>query len=276
MALAASATVAQGEHLPFSTLCKFVEAISTPAADRFGRPEKLRKLWEAYGKGTYPLFPLMRLLLPHLDTIRPNYRVKEKQLARMYIGMLALDPSNSDAQEILNWKRSSSDSHRKEQGNFPEVVYRVIKDRCLRRSQIKQPVTIGELNSMLDDFAKADGMVEKVRVLTVMHTRMTAQEQRWMLHIVIKDMKIGMKEASIFSQLHPDAQELYNSVCDLQATCIQCSDQSFRLSSIGLQLFKPVKPRLAARVNWQDVPKLVGKTGRFALPRLLTVSLYPF
>ena len=164
---------------------------------------------------------------------------------------------------MLNWKKPASGFGRSEQGNFPEVVHSVIKDRCLTRAQITKPVTIAELNTWLDDLARANGVSDKTKLLTAIHQRMTAQEQRWMLRIVIKDMQIGMKETSIFKELHPDAQELYNSVCDLQATCQQCSDPSFRLSSITLQLFKPVKPRLAARVTWHEVPKLLGKKGRF-------------
>jgi hypothetical protein len=68
------------------------------SADRFGRPAKLHHLWDTFGKGEHDIFPLMRLILPHLDTVRPNYRLKQKQLARMYVDMLALDSSKPDAQ----------------------------------------------------------------------------------------------------------------------------------------------------------------------------------
>ena len=49
-------------------------------------------------------------------------------------------------------------------------------------------------------------------------------------------MQIGMKEDSVFKLLHPDAKELYSSVCDLKFTCEQCVDPSYRLSNISICL----------------------------------------
>ena len=250
-----------GEHMPFEKVCQCCEALGKPVADRHARPRMLAKLWTDFGKGEHDIFPLMRLLLPHLDTLRPVYRAKQKQLANMYVAMLSLPVSHADAQAMLNWKRPSSGFQRTEQGNFPEVVLDAIKPRCKSRAQLPQPITIAQLNRLLDDFARADDVDKKTKVLAEMFSKMTAQEQRWMLRVVLKDMSIGIKENSIFNQLHPDAQELYNSVCDLQATCRQCADPSFRLDTISLQLFRPVKPRLSARGSWSDIPKQVGMKG---------------
>eukprot|EP00966_Prymnesium_polylepis_P018621 428556-Prymnesium_polylepis.1 len=44
-----------------------------------------------------------------------------------------------------------------------------------------------------------------------------------------------------------------------------CTDPAFRLNDISLTIFKPVKPRLSARGEWADIPKLVGKKGRIAV-----------
>ena len=250
-----------GENMAFEKVCKCCDALQEPVRTRHARPIMLKKLWEDYGKGEHDIFPLMRLLLPHLDTSRPMYRAKQKQLANMYVSHLSLDPEHADAQAMLNWKRPSSGFQRTEQGNFPEVVFDAIKRRTKTRAQLPEPVTIAQLNRLLDDFARADDLAKKTKVLGEMFSKMTALEQKWMLRIVIKDMNIGIKENSIFNLLHPDAQELYNSVCDLQSTCRQCSDPSFRLDQISLQLFRPVKPRLSARGSWVDIAKYVGKKG---------------
>jgi len=37
---------------------------------------------------------------------------------------------------------------------------------------------------------------------------MTAEEQRWMLRIVIKDLGLGTKEAGVLKMYHPDAPDL--------------------------------------------------------------------
>ena len=60
--------------------------------------------------------------------------------------------------------------------------------------------------------------------LALTHTRCTALEQKWLLRVITKDLAIGLKEDKIFKMLHPDAQELYNSVCDLKQTCERCAD----------------------------------------------------
>jgi hypothetical protein len=38
-------------------------------------------------------------------------------------------------------------------------------------------------------------------------------------------MHIGIKEEALLPMLHPDAKELYNSVCDLKATCEKVAER---------------------------------------------------
>jgi carbamoyl-phosphate synthase large subunit len=91
-----------------------------------------------------------------------------------------------------------------------------------------------KFSALLDELAQAQNLEAKERVLMKMHTTTTAQEQRWLLRIILKDMHIGMKEDSILTMLHADAKELYNSVCDLHQTCIKCADPSYRLDQISV------------------------------------------
>ena len=208
----------------------------------------MHKLWDEFSGGTLgsqPLFELFRLILPHLDTVRPQYRLKQKGLANMYVSILAISESSNDAQTLLNWKKPSSGFQRNEQGNFPEVVHSVIETRMKKPKDLPKRLTIGELNAALDKLAEVQSTDEKKAVLDDLTKKTTAREQRWILRVILKDMQIGMKEDSIFRELHPDAKELYASVCDLRSTCQQCVDPSFRLNDITICLFKPMKPRLA-------------------------------
>ena len=97
-----------GVELPFETVCKCFDVLAAADADRHKRPAKLKRLWDVYGLRTHPLFELMRLILPQvsdsrrtqacggarlrivsalsppqLDTLRPQYRLKHKALAKM-------------------------------------------------------------------------------------------------------------------------------------------------------------------------------------------------
>ena len=250
----------KGEHLPFESLCLAFDALCD-VGDRYTRERIVNKLWSNYGLADHPSFPLIRLMLPHLDTTsRPNYKLKQKNLAKLYVEIMGLTAESPQAQTMTNWKRPSSGLQRSEQGNFPEVMHTVIKQRCSPREDLPHRATVGEVNAMLDRLATEPSKREP---LGEIYRKCTALEQKWILRVIIKDMQISMKEDKLFKMLHPDAQELYNSVCDLRATCEKCADPEYRLESISLELFKPLRPRLAGRAEWRQVDKEMRKKGAY-------------
>lgn len=46
--------------------------------------------------------------------------------------------------------------------------------------------------------------------LVAMLTSMSAAEQKWLIRILLKDMKFGLGQNRIFGIYHPDAKELYD------------------------------------------------------------------
>ena len=86
-----------GPDLDFDECCLcFDELIK---ASRDARRRMVKKLWEEkYGSGTHDIFPLMRLMLPHLDSERPNYFLKQNKLAHIYIENLGLNERQKEAQ----------------------------------------------------------------------------------------------------------------------------------------------------------------------------------
>lgn len=46
--------------------------------------------------------------------------------------------------------------------------------------------------------------------------RMSAQEQKWLIRIVLKDMKLGLGTSRVLQAYHPDARELYDFTNSLQ------------------------------------------------------------
>ena len=51
------------------------------------------------------------------------------------------------------------------------------------------------------------------------------------LKINLIDMVISVKETTIFSVFHPDAQDLYNTCSDLKKVAYELWDPSFRLNA---------------------------------------------
>lgn len=82
------------------------------------------------------------------------------------------------------------------------------------------------------------------RILQRVYNRTTPEEQRWIVLIILKgrsvpvannctnlrtDMVISVKETTVFSVFHPDAQDLYNTCSDLKKVAWELWDPSHRL-----------------------------------------------
>ena len=42
------------------------------------------------------------------------------------------------------------------------------------------------------------------------------------------DLKLGMSEKTVFSEFHPDAEDLFNVTCDLKLVCEKLHDRNTR------------------------------------------------
>ena len=40
--------------------------------------------------------------------------------------------------------------------------------------------------------------------------KMTAEEQKWLIRIIMKELKMGLSQQSVFSVFHQDAEDLFN------------------------------------------------------------------
>ncbi|KAJ3527652.1 hypothetical protein NMY22_g9703 [Coprinellus aureogranulatus] len=163
-----------------------------------------------------------------------------------------------DAIRLLNWKRPSERD--KSSGDFPQVLSEVVAKRS---SVIEGTLTIDELNEVLDDLSSNGGKQEvQSRVLRKIYNNSTADEQRWIIRIILKDMNISVKETTVFSVFHPDAQDLYNTCSDLKKVAWELWDPEFRLNpeDKNIQLFHAFLPMLCKRptLKIEDTVKEMG------------------
>ncbi|KAF9563995.1 ATP-dependent DNA ligase [Agrocybe pediades] len=233
------------DSAPFAVLVGLFEKLQNER-----RQERRRKLLDGWfthwrqQKG-YDLYPVLRLLLPQKDRERAVYGLKEKNLAKTYIKLIPLGMRDPDAIRLLNWKKPSERD--KSSGDFPNVLYEVVSKRS---SVIEGSLSIDDLNDILDDLAKHSGSQEmQSKILQRVYNRSTPAEQRWIVRIILKDMVISVKETTIFSVFHPDAQDLYNTCSDLKKVAYELWDPSFRLNASDktVQLFHAFAPMLCKR-----------------------------
>lgn len=50
----------------------------------------------------------------------------------------------------------------------------------------------------------------------VMLRKMTAVEQKWLIRVLLKDMRLGIGQNTIFNAWHPDAKDYYDVTNSLE------------------------------------------------------------
>lgn len=249
-------------QVPFAHLCSTVERIqrSKNRADKVNIFKQFVDSWRKFHgalyknhpKTTDSFYPAMRLILPQLERERMAYGIKETMLAKLYIKVLGLPKEGKDALKLLNYRTptgSSSDA-----GDFAAIAYFVLKSRCRKDGNL----TIQDVNDQLDAIASNNAarkkeLIEKSLLHLIANT--SALEQKWLIRMIIKDMKLGFSQQTVFSIFHRDAAELHNVTTDLEKVCIQLHDPNVCLSDVSISMFSAFKPMLAAIANIQQIEK---------------------
>ncbi|XP_063616247.1 DNA ligase 4-like [Cydia splendana] len=198
------------------------------------------------------LFPVMRLLLPALDRERGAYHLKETSLGSTLVRVLALPPTSADALRLTSYRSVGN----AQDSDLAGVAYFVLKNRFAR-----QPgsLTVKDANEVLDKIANAQ-VGGKARVLDeafgTVFRQLSADQLKWFLRIVLKDLRLRIGHARILAAMHPDAPEYYDSCSNLLKTCSELEPGSARPLELGVQVFCAVSPMLSERLDVTRVLRL--------------------
>lgn len=189
----------------FHKLCQFWESLHLKKKeDKLSALEKYIKRFDL----TCDLYPLFRLLLPGVDHERGAYGLKESNLAKLYGEMLGLPEGQK--QRLLHWKDPSlQEGYKCAAGDFSSVLFSVVESR-VTVSPGNSQLTIGDVNVCLDRIHNAGDTADKRMQLLELVRRASANEQKWLAKLILKDLKIGFSHESVLKRFHPDAMELYN------------------------------------------------------------------
>ncbi|CAN0912488.1 DNA ligase 4 [Linum grandiflorum] len=205
---------------------------------------KFRKFLDTFCKPR-DYFSAVRLILPGLDRERGSYGLKESVLATCLVDALGMSRDSPDALRLVNWRKGGAKTG-VNAGNFALVASEVLQRR---QSMASAGLTIKELNDLLDRLASAENRSEKISILSTLIKKTNAQEMKWIIMIILKDLKLGLSEKTIFHEFHPDAEDLFNVTCDLKLVCEKLKDRHQRHKRQDIEVGKAVRPQLAMRIS---------------------------
>ncbi|KAK5627607.1 hypothetical protein RRF57_003322 [Xylaria bambusicola] len=214
---------------------------STPHEHRRRVIERFISRWRSETGNDF--FPALRLILPTSDRERGMYGLKESAIARLLIKLMRLDRHSDDAQSMLNWKRPDRSSAA---GDFVDRCYNVLSKRPSRIEP--GDMRIADVNEMLDKLSAVSGEKGQLPIIETFYDRMNAEELKWLIRIILKQMRIGATERTMLELWHPDAQHLFNVSSSLRRVCWELYDPDIRLTGAqtGVALMQCFQPQLAA------------------------------
>ena len=197
---------------------------------------------ERVGPDIYPAF---RLILPSQDRDRPMYGLKEKAIARLLVKAMRIDPKSTDAQNMLNWKLPGYGSVRAMAGDFAGRCHEVLSKRP-RRVDVGN-MSIGEVNDLLDQLSLQQREGGQLSIFEQFFARMNPDELLWLIRIILRQMKIGATEKTIFHVWHNDAESLYSVTSSLRRVCWELHDKARVLDKdeAQIELMQCFVPQLA-------------------------------
>lgn len=248
-------------QIPFAQLCGFLDRVQKKKGSDAKKQlfKEFLDKWTSFHKELHAktpkttdnFYPTMRLLLPQLERERMAYGIKEHTLAKLYIDILGLAKESTDARKLLNYRAPTA---KQEAGDFATVAFFVLRNRCPEKGSL----TIKDVNDNLDAIAlnnatKKKDLVKKSLMTLLRNT--SAIEQKWLIRMILKEMKVGLSQQSILSTFHPDAEDLFNVTNNLAKVCSDLSNPAVRLNEIAISVFSPFSPMLGERAKITQVER---------------------
>ena len=89
-------------------------------------------------------------------------------------------------------------------------------------------ITILEVNENLDKIVLLNAQKKGVNeILFDMFRKMDSMMFKWLVRIILKDVKIGLGQKALFSYFHGDANDLYDTNANFRKVSESCSNQGY-------------------------------------------------
>lgn len=206
------------------------------------------------------IYPALRLIVPEKDRDRGMYGLKETTLGKLLVRIMKINKDSEDGYNLLHWKLPGVKSSSAMAGDFAGRCFEVIS----KRPMLSKPgnMTIAEVNEMLDQLSVAQKEEHQVPIMQQFYNRMNAEELTWLIRVILRQMKVGATEKTIFEIWHPDADGLYNISSSLRRVCWELSDPEVRLDDEkqSIAIMQCFQPQLAA-FQMRTIEVMVSRMG---------------
>jgi DNA ligase-4 len=85
----------------------------------------------------------------------------------------------------------------------------------------------------------------------------SALEQKWLIRIIMRDLKIGLSETSVLGVYHPDAVDLFTVCSSLEKVSRDLHSLQTHLNEASISLSTPFRPMLGQRASFDQITKLM-------------------
>jgi DNA ligase-4 len=159
--------------------------------------------------------------------------------------MLELSESSKDFARLKNWRDPNKHSQggAVAAGEFTDILFDVINRRINTAPSTK---TVGEVNDLLDRLVRAADKDQRATIFKEIFHDFSAMEQKWIVRVILREMKTGVGHAGLLKWLHPDAEQCFSTCCDLRRTCHALTEPILlKAMGQGVAVGQPFTPMLA-------------------------------
>ncbi|XP_055613187.1 DNA ligase 4-like [Uranotaenia lowii] len=265
------------QHVKFAEISAILEKLKSATGPASRKDDILRRYFDSFEQFRREfrqkhgdnvkssIFPVLRLLVPASDRERESYGIRIKSLKDLYIKVLGISESSIEAKKLSGFDESgnffggSSGS-----SDFAERVFTLMRGRCPQECR----VTVWDVNERLDAIGEHYRNGRKGKILDElirMVEGMTQLDQKWLIRIILKNLRLGMTKQKLLGLYHPKASQLFDRFSNLSKVCEvvesgEVSDEAeVPTKKLAIQIFHPVKAMLCQRVDLRAVDEMLQK-----------------
>lgn len=257
------ANCTKANSLLFFRLCRRFEILYNQRSKQVNKQTKqtlisclLPDQMYQYLNGT-SFFPLLRLILPDLDTSRPHTGMKERTIAIAWADALGFTRQSRPYQKLLHFNDPTI-AGPTAAGDLSLAVFETLKERY---SDQPSTITIGQINDLLDELViiknpfrsthdwrlssqacepmplpkmKNKAVLRRQWAGKIIGNGLSPLEQKWLVRILLQKLDIGIGSKTILHYWRKYALGLYQGNNNLKAVCTLLCDPSY-IKSIQLE-----------------------------------------